>query len=44
MHADKNSGKLKFTSIFFWVDVIKNGHGFLAHGTLKYALSQERMY
>ena len=30
-----------FVVTYFWVDVVKNGHGLLDHGTLKSAVSQE---
>ena len=30
-----------FVVTYFWVAVVKNGHGLLDHGTLKSAVSQE---
>ena len=33
LHAGENSGKLKVISIIFWIDVVKNGCGYLVHET-----------
>ena len=29
-----------FVATYFWVTVVKNGHGLLDHGTVKSAVSQ----